>query len=199
MRGRPRQEPLNSGQPRSNYRPEPAQGNEERPGHGRCDLTLAGAPCRIRTDDLRITSPGQSLPGGSGWFFGVRNRLVRTGAAPRPVHAVMASATSSAHARPVCRDQALAHRISAGGGLILAEVPKIMKWAGLDRHPSQWLPPVESWVIFSRWPSVPPTMPGDRTWRGLPKTGDSVRPTGNRQEHPLKGVGRRPGAVPVSA
>jgi len=47
------------------------------------------------------------------------------------------------HARPVCRDQALAHQISAGGGRILAEVPKIMKWTGLDRHPPKWLPSVE--------------------------------------------------------
>ena len=64
------------------------------------DLTWVdhGAPCRIRTDDLRITSPGGILPVGSGRFFGVRNHQVRTGTAPGSVHAMMVSATSSAHA-----------------------------------------------------------------------------------------------------
>lgn len=51
-----------------------------------------------RTDDLRITSPGGILPDGCGRFFGVRNHQVRTGTAPGSVHAVMVSATSSAHA-----------------------------------------------------------------------------------------------------
>jgi hypothetical protein len=32
------------------------QEKEKTPGHWLCDLGFLGAPCRIRTDDLRITS-----------------------------------------------------------------------------------------------------------------------------------------------
>lgn len=45
-------------------------------------------------------------------------------------------------ARPVYCDHALAHQISAGGGRILVENPKIMKWPRFGRHPSEWPPSV---------------------------------------------------------
>jgi hypothetical protein len=45
-------------------------------------------------------------------------------------------------ARAVYRDHALAHQISTGGGRILVENPKIMKWPRFGRHPSEWPPPV---------------------------------------------------------